>query len=159
MSTAAENKEIVRRYYEEAFNESRTDLLEELVSENVVNHDPVSDETLTPEEARGFEGFVRHVEAAHEAFPDATVTIEDVIAEDDMVAVRFTFTGTHEGPFAGFNPTGERLEGSNMVFMRLEDGKITERWEESDSLDALEQLGILSVADLSPSGDRTRKVA
>ncbi|USZ71769.1 ester cyclase [Natronosalvus halobius] len=159
MSTAAENKEIVRRYYEEAFNEGRTDLLEELISERVVNHDPVSEETLTPDEARGFEGFVRHVEAAHEAFPDATVTIEDVIAEDDMVAVRFAFEGTHEGPFAGFEPTGNRVRGSNMVFMRLEDGMIAERWEESDSLDALEQLGILSMAERSPSDDRTRKVA
>ncbi|MFC7213169.1 ester cyclase [Saliphagus sp. GCM10025334] len=152
MSTTTENKEIVRRYYEEAFNEGRTDLLEELIAENVVNHDPVSDETLTPEESRGFEGFVRHVEAAHEAFDGATVTIEDMVAEGDTVAVRFTFAGTHEGRFAGFDPTGERLEGSNMVFMRLGDGMIVERWEESDSLDALRQLGIVSSPeDLEPA--------
>lgn len=138
-----DNKEVVRRYYEEAFNEGRTDLLEELIAEDVVNHDPVSDETLTPEEARGFEGFVRHVEAAREAFPDATVTIEDVIAEGDEVLVRFTFEGTHEGRFVGIEPTGNRVEGTNMVLMRLEDGKIVERWEESDSLDLLRQLGVL----------------
>lgn len=138
-----DDKEVVRRYYEEAFNEGRTDLLEELIAEDVVNHDPVSDETLTPEEARGFEGFVRHVEAAREAFPDATVTIEDVIAEGDEVLVRFTFEGTHEGRFVGIEPTGNRVEGTNMVLMRLEDGKIVERWEESDSLDLLRQLGVL----------------
>lgn len=138
-----DNKEVVRRYYEEAFNEGRTDLLEELIAEDVVNHDPVSDETLTPEEARGFEGFVRHVETAREAFPDATVTIEDVIAEGDEVLVRFTFEGTHEGRFVGIEPTGNRVEGTNMVLMRLEDGKIVERWEESDSLDLLRQLGVL----------------
>lgn len=142
MTTPDENKEIVRRYYEEAFNEGRTELLEELIGEDVVNHDPISDETLTPEEARGFNGFVHHVEAARGAFPDATVTIEDMIAEDDTVLVRFTFEGTNEGSFAGFEPTNERVETSNMVLMRLEDGKIVERWEESDNLDFLQQLGI-----------------
>lgn len=141
--TTAGNKEIVRRYYEDAFNEGRTDLLEDLIAEDVVNHDPVSDATLTPEEARGFEGFVRHVEAAREAFPDATVTIEDVVAEGDEVLVRFTFEGTHEGRFVGIEPTGNRVRGTNMVLMRLEDGRIVERWEESDSLDLLQQLGVL----------------
>lgn len=142
-----DNKEVVRRYYEEAFNEGRTDLLEELIAKDVVNHDPVSNETLTPEEARGFEGFVRHVEGAREAFPDATVTIEDVIAEGDEVLVRFTFEGTHEGRFVGIEPTGNRIRGTNMVLMRLEDGKIVERWEESDSLDLLRQLGVLPPAE------------
>lgn len=137
------NKEVVRRYYEKAFNEGRIEILDEVIAEDVVNHDPVSDETLTPEEARGFEGFVRHVEAARKAFPDATVTIEDMIAEGDEVLVRFTFEGTHEGRFVGIEPTGNRIWGTNMVLMRLEDGKIVERWEESDSLDLLRQLGVL----------------
>lgn len=152
--TTEDNKEVVRRYYEDAFNEGRTDLLEELIAEDVVNHDPVSDETLTPEKARGFDGFVRHVEAAREAFPDATVTIEDVIAEDDEVLVRFTFEGTHEGRFVGIEPTGNRVRGTNMVLMRLEDGKIAERWEESDGLDLLRQLGVLP-----PPEELVREVA
>lgn len=142
MNTAG-NKETVRRYYEDAFNEGWTDLLDELIAEDVVNHDPLSDETLTPEEAQGFEGFVRHVEVAREAFPDATVTIEDMIAENDEVLVRFTFEGTHEGRFVGIEPTGKRISGTNMVLMRLEDGRIVERWEESDNLDLLQQLGVL----------------
>lgn len=142
-STLEENKEVVRRYYEEAFNDRRIDLLDELIAEDVVNHDPLSDETLTAEEARGFEGFVRHVEVAHEAFPDATVTIEDVIAEDDEVAVRFTFEGTHEGRFGGVEPTGKRVSGTNIGFFRIEDGKIAERWLESDDLGLLQQLGVV----------------
>lgn len=144
MTTTAEHKEIVRRYYEDAFNDGRTELLDELIAEDVLNHDPVSDETLSPEEARGFEGFVRHVEAARAAFRDATVTIEDMIAEDDTVLVRFVFTGTHEGPFAGIEPTGNQMSMSNMFLMRIEDGKIAERWAESDNLGMLQQLGILS---------------
>ena len=136
-----ENKEIVRRYYEEALNEERYDLLKELIATDVVNHDPLSDETLTPEEARGFEGFRRHVEVFHEAFPDGTVTINDVIAEGDMVAARFTVEGTHEGRFGGIEPTGKKFSGTSMVFYRIENGKIAERWLESDNLDMLKQLG------------------
>lgn len=151
MSTLAENKEIVRTYYEKAFNEGRTDLLEELIAEDVVNHDPVSDETLTPEEARGFNGFRRHVETAREAFSDATVIIEDMIAEEDKVFVRFTFEGTHQGPFGGIEPTGRRISGTNMVLMRLEEGKIAERWAVSDSLGMLQQLGV-SATQREPEG-------
>lgn len=140
MTTAAENKEIVRRYYEQALNEERTDLLEELIAPDVVSHDPLSDETLTPEEARGFEGFRRHVEVFHEAFPDGTVTIDDIIAEGDTVAARFTVEGTHEGQFGGIAPTGNRISGTNMVFYRIRDGKIAERWLETDTVAMLEQL-------------------
>lgn len=143
MTTAAENKEIVRRYYEEALNENRTDLLEELIAPDVVNHDPLSDETLTPEEARGFEGFRRHVEVFREAFPDGRLTIEDMIAEGDTVAARFTVEGTHEGRFSGVEPSGNKISGTNMVFYRVEDGKIVERWLETDKLEMLEQLGAL----------------
>lgn len=71
------------------------------------------------------------------------MTIEDVIAEGDEVLVRFTFEGTHEGRFVGIEPTGNRVRGTNMVLMRLENGRIVERWEESDSLDLLQQLGVL----------------
>ena len=143
MTTLAENKEIVRRYYEEALNEGRTDLLEELIAQDVVNHDPLSDETLTPEEARGFEGFQRHVEVFHEAFPDGMVTLDEMIAEGDVVAARFTVEGTHEGRFGGFEPTGERVSETSMVFYRIEDGKIVERWLESDNLSFLQQLGVI----------------
>lgn len=144
-TTSEHNKDVVRRYYEEAFNEERLDLLDELVAANVINHDPLSDETLTPEEARGFDGFRRHVEVAHEAFPDATVTIEEVIAEGDTVAARFTFEGTHDGRFGGIEPTGKRVRETNMVFYRLEDGRIVERWHETDNLAMLTQLGAIEL--------------
>lgn len=140
MATPTQNKEIVRRYYEEAFNDERLSLLDELIAQDVVNHNPLSDSTLSADEAHGFEGFRKHVEAAHQGFPDARVTIEDLIAEDDRVAVRFTFEGTHEGRFGGLEPTGKRVSLTNIALYRIEDGKIAERWLESDTLDMLEQL-------------------
>ena len=140
MTTPTQNKELVRRYYEDAFNEERLSLLDELIASDVVNHNPLSDSTLTAAEARGFEGFRKHVEAAHQGFPDAHVTIDDILAEDDRVAVRFTFEGTHDGRFGGLEPTGKHVSLSNIALYRIEDGKIAERWLESDTLDMLEQL-------------------
>ena len=150
MTTPTENKAVVRRYYEEAFNEGRTDLLEELIAEDVVNHDPLSDETLTSAQAHGFEGFRRHVEVAREGFSGATVTIDEMIAEGDMVAVRFEFAGTHDGRFGGLEPTGGTVSMSNIGMFRLEDGKIAERWLRSDDVSFLEQLGVLSLTGPAP---------
>lgn len=140
MNSLAENKETVRRYYEEALNEGRIDLLDDLIANDVVNHDPLSDETLTPAEARGFEGFRSHVELFHEGFRDGSVTIDDIIAEGDTVAARFTVEGIHDGRLGGIEPTGNRVSLTSMVFYRVEDGKIVERWLESDNLEMLGQL-------------------
>lgn len=155
MTTTEENKEIVRRYYEEAFEEGQTELLEELVADDVVNHNPLSDETLTTEEAEGFEGFRHHVMAAKEGFPDATIRIDDLLAEDDKVMIRFTFEGTHEGRFGGIEPTGNRVSQSNLGLFRISDGKIAERWVESDTMEMLQQLGVLP-ADPSEIAQRPR---
>lgn len=142
MTTSTQNKELVRRYYEEAFNDENLSLLDELIAQDVVNHNPLSDSTLSAGEARGFEGFREHVEATHQGFPDARVTIEDLIAEDDMVAVPFIFEGTHEGRIGGLEPSGKRVTLSNIALYRIEDGKIAERWPESATLDLLEQLDV-----------------
>lgn len=154
MNTTDQNKETARRYYEDALDGDQVELLDELVAEDVVNHDPLSDETLTPDEARGFEGFRRHVEVFREAFPDGRITIDDLVAEDDKVLVRFTMEGTQEGRFFGFEPTGNRVSGTNMVLLRLEDGKIAERWAESDNLSFLQELGVIPSTD-----DLTRQPA
>ena len=140
MTTPDENKETVRRYYKEVVEAGQTELLAELIAEDLVNHDPLSDESLTPEEARGFEGIRRHVEVYQEAFPDRTFSIDDLIAEGDRVSARLTFEGTHEGRFGGIEPTGTRVSGSSMAFYRLEDGKIVERWYETDDRELFEQL-------------------
>lgn len=143
MITGKRPEEVARRYLTEVVSEGRMELLKELVDENVINHDPASDETLTPEEARGFEGFRRHVEAIRTGMPDVEVTIEDVIADDDAVAVRFTVSGTHEGPVAGVEPTGNAVSMSGIVIYRVEDGKIVERWSETDDVGMMRQLGAL----------------
>ena len=76
-----------------------------------------------------------------EAFPDLEHTVEAMLAEGDWVATRFTITGTHEGVFAGIEPTGESVEIPGMAMERVEHGLIVERWLVEDLLRFYVQLG------------------
>lgn len=80
-----------------------------------------------------------------EAFPDRTFSIDDLISEGDRVSARLTFEGTHEGRFAGIEPTGNRVSGSSMAFYRIEDGKIAERWYETDNWELFKQLDAIGL--------------
>ncbi len=79
-------------------------------------------------ETKGLEGIRRTVDVLFSAFPDYSATIDELIAEGDTVALRTTNRGTHEGDFLHLEPTGEQFEMESMVFARIEDGKVAERW-------------------------------
>ncbi len=130
-----ENKELARRYPEEIATEGRLDLINELCIEDVVSHSPFG-------EVRGRAALREQSEASMGGFSDFSATVEDIVAEGDLVAMRVTLRGTHDGEFMGLEPTGEPMESQNMVFTRIEDGKIAERWLVPDMLGALQQLGV-----------------
>ena len=77
------------------------------------------------------------------AFPDAHYTLEDLIAEGDKVAYRYTFRATHQGEFMGIPPTGKRLSWTWIEIDRIKDGKIVECWDNSDDLGLMQQLGAI----------------
>jgi predicted ester cyclase len=78
------------------------------------------------------------------ALPDFTSTIEDLVAEGDLVAARLTYSGTHEGVLRGVPPTGKRLTWEAMTFRRFnDDGLTVERWILGDNLSLLHQLGLV----------------
>jgi predicted ester cyclase len=77
------------------------------------------------------------------AFPDFHITVDEMIAEGDKVAARWTATLTHEGEFMGIPPTGVQATISGMVIYRFADGKIVEIWHIGDSLGLLQQLGVV----------------
>ncbi len=77
------------------------------------------------------------------AFPDARFTIDDMIAEGDRVATKKTFTGTHQGPFAGIPPTGNRVTLTYVDILRVRDGRIVEHWLSMDQLSFMQQLGVI----------------
>jgi predicted ester cyclase len=78
-----------------------------------------------------------------QAFPDAMVIPEAMVAEGDKVAVRFTVRGTHRGEFMGIAPTGKEVVVQGMDINRMANGKIVERWGIADSLSMLQQLGVI----------------
>ncbi|MFC6889122.1 ester cyclase [Halorubrum trueperi] len=135
MPALVDNKEIVRRFAEEFINEGNYDTAEELLAEDIADHTPLGDTT-------GRETVVETLKTVRTAFPDFVITPQEIVAEDDTVAVRMTQRGTHQGTFMGIEPTGNAFEIEAMAFVRLEDGKIVERWGRPDLLGLLRQLGL-----------------
>ena len=133
-----ENKALVRRSFEEVFNQGNLYAVEEIFASDHVLHDPTS-----PEEIRGTEGMRDYVGMYRAAFPDLQQTIEDQFAEGEKVATRLTGRGTHQGDLMGIAPTGNRIEAPGIVINRISSGKIAESWANYDAMGMMQQLGVL----------------
>lgn len=96
---------------------------------------------LAPEPLRGREAIRGFYDLIWNAFPDATVKVDQQLAEGDRVGESFVVRGTHRGEFMGIPPTGRRVELTGMSIFRLADGKCVERWNQADFLGLLQQLG------------------
>ena len=131
-----QNVAISRRGFEEVFNQGKLDVAAEIVAEGAVSHDPAS-----PEEAVGPAGFRQQVEMYRAAFPDLQFTIDDVIAQDDKVVIRWSSRGTHRGELMGLAPTGKEATSSGISIDKIADGKIVESWNHWDTLGLMRQLG------------------
>jgi steroid delta-isomerase-like uncharacterized protein len=139
MSSTEENKRITRLICEEIINKGNIDKADEVIAEDMRNHDPANP-------AQGREGFKRFFELFRAAFPDVQNTIEDIIAEGNTVVARVTIRATHTGEFMGIPPTGRKIETSVIDILRFKDGVVVEHWAQVDQLTMLRQLG------LTPSG-------
>ena len=137
-TTIEEKKQLARRVPEDLATERNIDLVDELYAEDAVEHDPLGDH-------RGREAIRESMELPLSGFPDMTATVEDIVAEGDTVAMRVTLRGTHDGEFMGIEPTGRKFEVGNMVFTRIEDGLIAERWIIPDMLGMLRQLEVVDL--------------
>ena len=135
MSTE-ENKELFRRSTEEVFNQGNLDVADELWNENHIAHVP-------PDEIKGPEGMKQFASQFRNSFPDIKMTIEDLIAEGDMVVARQTATGTHKGEFQGIAPTEKEVTITATVITRVVNGKFVESWTNMDSLGLMVQLGVV----------------
>jgi steroid delta-isomerase-like uncharacterized protein len=109
------------------------------VAEDVVFHDQVRAGDLPP----GRAGVLEVMERMFTATPDLTMHVHQVLADGDMVAVRYTATGTHTGEFNGFPPTGRAVRFEGIAIVRLEDGRIVEGWQEADELGLARRLGLM----------------
>ena len=77
------------------------------------------------------------------AFPGVQITIDDVVAEGDQLACRFTAAGTNTGPFMGMPPTGKQVNFTGMTILRFANGKCVERWAQADFMGLMQQLGVI----------------
>ena len=131
-TTEQANVETVRRLYEEYLNQNRPELLDSVVSEDVVLH--------TTTEERGIAAYAALTDRLRVAFPDMQFTLQDVIASDDRVVVRWTMDATHSGPLAGIPATGMRVQQRANVIYRLADGRIAEGWALIDQAGMLRRV-------------------
>jgi predicted ester cyclase len=129
-----QNKENVRRLVEELYNKGNPSVLPELLAPSYVNH-------ANPD-AKGVEGITQSWAIYHKAFPDLHATVDNLVAEGDMVAGFFTMTGTFKGEMMGSAPNGKHFTQSGCVLSRHQGNKQVEAWTYWDLLSMLQQLGI-----------------
>jgi steroid delta-isomerase-like uncharacterized protein len=132
-----DNATVLDRINEEAFNRGDVDVLDELVADDFVEHDPMPG--MSPDR-EGFKAMIRGLRAA---FPDFHTEVEDQIVAGDKVVERWSCTGTQEGEFMGLPPTSRHVEIHGMDISRLADGRLVEHWTQVDMMSTLQQLGVM----------------
>ncbi len=140
---ARNNINVVRRLFDFFNRNDPTNLhvLDELLAHHVQLHDPAVHDAKV-----GLEGMKQAEVNYFKAFPHKVTTIDDILAADDVVTVRWTVTGKHDGPFQGMAPTHRQFKISGISIYRIANGKITEIWQQWDRLGLLEQLGAFHAA-------------
>src|SRR5690349_21002366 len=128
-----ENKTTVRRYFSEVLNEGKLAGLDTLAEDDYMENNPL------PGQGAGREGFKQRVSGLRGAFPDIHYTIEDMIAEGDRVALRWSMHGTHGGEILGIPVTGKQVTLTGLDIYRP-----AEHWDQVDVMGLLQQLDVIS---------------
>ncbi|CAN5593390.1 ester cyclase [soil metagenome] len=127
---------VVGRYIDECWNHGRIDLIDELVARDFVDHLPFDDDL--PNGTQGLKASIRLVRMA---FSDLHLLVEDMIAEDDRVVVRFRLEGTHNGMLAGRLASLKRVMIAGMAIYRVENFQIADQWCMFDLIGLMQQIG------------------
>ncbi|WP_028398953.1 ester cyclase [Ectobacillus panaciterrae] len=134
------NKHLMHRFTE-FINTASEKLAEELIAPDAIFHVPGRLEPM-----RGPDGYLAIIGMMRGGFPDIQWTLEEMVAEGDTVAARFTMRGTHQGSFFGVPPTMKTIKVQAMNFYRLSGGKIVEEYGQPDMLGLLQQIGAVPTA-------------
>lgn len=132
------NKQIVRRWFEEVWNQGREAAIDELLSPQGVGFGLAATET----EVHGPPQFKPFVRNFRDAFPDLHMEIEDMVAEEGKVAVRLRVTGTHKGGGLGFPATGHKIDITAITIIQFANGQLVHGWNNWDQLGMMQQLGM-----------------
>jgi steroid delta-isomerase-like uncharacterized protein len=133
-TTVEENTNVVLRQLA-IWNDGDYDVADEIFHPEAITPD-------APQLPAGPEGCKEVARIFRSAFPDFHMTVEDVVAEDDLVCCRFRQTGTHGGELFGIPPTGRAVDFGEMAICRIADGKIIASWFQTDMTALMSQLGV-----------------
>ena len=135
MSTE-ENKAIAHRWNDEVWSKGSLAAMDELLATDFAFNYPA------PGVAPDREGYKQTMTMWRAPFADIHSTTEDIVAEGDKVAIRWTWRGTHKGEYMGVAPTGKQATITGISILRIVGGKIVEEWGEMDNLGMMGQLGV-----------------
>ena len=141
-----DNKELVRRFYEEVWDRGNTDFAFEVFADDYVRHDLRATETLP-----GPEGQKKIADDFRAAFPDLRFVVDLIFGEDDYVVARWTASGTHSGRWGAVEQTGREATFSGVNIYRFENGRVAEIWNHRDDLGLAEQVGVPIYAGSRPA--------
>jgi predicted ester cyclase len=134
---ADDMKATVRRFYTEVFGQGKLDLVDELVTDDFVDHEGM------PGQPSGKAGLTYVVEAFRGGFEDLTVVEHGIAADGDEVWFHGSFRGTHTGEFMGIPATGKTIDSEFIDRLRLTGGKACEHWGVTDNMTFMQQLGVI----------------
>lgn len=134
------NKQVVRKFVEECWNQEILNKASELLADQVHFHDPVF-----PNMNPGIQNVKRHIETCRKAFPDLKFTIDDTIAERNEVVLHWKARGTHKGQFLGMEPTNRKVTIDGTSIYRFEGPRIAEVYANWNLVTMLAQLGVIEV--------------
>jgi steroid delta-isomerase-like uncharacterized protein len=134
--TLERNKTVVRRFIDEVFLKGQFESVDQLLTEDFTPH------TWGPMPP-GRDGLKEAIQRVSAGISDARMTIDDVIAEGDRVAVRLTSSAVHSGELMGMPASGKRYEIGEIHIFRLREGRVAEHWHQADFLGMMRQLGAM----------------
>jgi steroid delta-isomerase-like uncharacterized protein len=134
----AEGVELIQRFYDEMLGEGNLDKLDELVTDDVVEH-----EQGLPGQPEGKEGVAFFVNTLRGAFSDIKATVDQSLESGDLACAHVTLTGKHTGDWMGVPASDKSFEIESIDIVRIEDGRCAEHWGVTDNMALMVQIGAL----------------
>ena len=134
------NQQLFQRYFDEVANGGNLELADEIFASDYLHHDPANPD---PRPMVGPQAVKDHLTSLKGAFPDLVFEVEDMVADDELIIVRWTARGTNTGDYFGMPATGKPIEITGMNTWRTRDGQAIEGWVNRDDIGLLQQLGVI----------------
>jgi steroid delta-isomerase-like uncharacterized protein len=142
MST--QNQAIARRLIEEIWNNRKLEVVDELLAPTFTNHDP-----NTPDLGVGPDAYKKLVSLYVTAFPDLRFTIQEIVSDEETVAVSWKSSGTHKGELRGIPPTNKAISIEGITINHIRSGKILDQRVSWDAFGMMRQLGVIPAVGVS----------